>query len=335
MASDPTVTVIVLNWNGGQLLHKCVESLVASAYPKLEIIVSDNGSTDESETSVERLYPMVTVMRNHSNLGFSCGNNVASRIARGEILIFSNNDVVVQEDTIRKLVETLQNPEVGIVSPAFRYPSSSFIYGAGATMHKSGYLIDNLPDDYSQIRATSIVYPEVVEGAFLAMRRSLFLDIGMFDENLESFFEDVDLCLRVTRSGHKVAVRLDCVILHARSATWSSSFRLQVRKSILNHMSRMYFLLKYCGFRGLLWAQLYEVEFFAESLLKIAQRRTETQVTNRKFEESGRDIAPRTTLGSVAAMIILGRLIAFFLLPKVFRNYGRLREQRSQVENLR
>jgi len=94
----------------------------------------------------------------------------------------------------------------------------------------------------------------------------------------------------------------------------------------------MYFLLKYWGFLGLLSGQLYEVEFFVESLLKIAQKRTETQVTNRKFEESRRDIAPRTTLGKVAAMIVLGRLIAFFLLPKVFRSYERLREQRSQVE---
>jgi len=96
----PTVTIIVLNWNGCDYLSDCFASLVALDYPKdrLELMMVDNGSTDDSVAFVRQYYPHVTIVDTGHNLGFAGGNNAGARAATGEYAAFLNNDAHVYPD---------------------------------------------------------------------------------------------------------------------------------------------------------------------------------------------------------------------------------------------
>jgi len=117
----PSVSVIVLNWNGRDHLRECLRSLEALDYPeeKLEIVVLDNGSTDGSTDYVRQTHPRVKLIQNKDNLGFAGPNNVAAAEARGDCLAFLNNDMRVREDWLRRLVEQLDR-QTGVSCVAVR-----------------------------------------------------------------------------------------------------------------------------------------------------------------------------------------------------------------------
>src|SRR5687767_3982634 len=107
----PRVRVVVLNFNGGELVLRCIDHLVKSAWPAeaLEIVLVDNASTDGSDRVVEAAHPEVTVMRNHANLGFP-GNNVAMRdLARVDYVALINNDAFVEPGWLAPLVAALES----------------------------------------------------------------------------------------------------------------------------------------------------------------------------------------------------------------------------------
>jgi hypothetical protein len=119
----PFVSVVVLNYNGAHYLPTCLDSLRKQSYPgdKYEVIVSDNGSTDESRTLVESDFPWVRFQENKRNLGFASGNNVAIRRAQGEFIALLNNDTEVDPEWLENLVSVaLSDPRIGIVTARIR-----------------------------------------------------------------------------------------------------------------------------------------------------------------------------------------------------------------------
>ena len=138
------LSIIVLNWNGGRKLEECLKSLLESDYDDMEIIVSDNGSIDGSDRFIEQQYPFIKLVRNGENLGFSKGNNVVIPMTKGNIVIFSNNDITVKSDTIKKIVEVFEDPTVGAATGVICHPNSSIVQNAGVWLHSSGHIIPNL-----------------------------------------------------------------------------------------------------------------------------------------------------------------------------------------------
>jgi GT2 family glycosyltransferase len=119
----PFVSVIVLNFNGAHFLPTCLNALQAQTYPAdcFEVIVTDNGSTDESLLILKREYPWVRVLENGRNLGFSLANNAAARIARGDYMILLNNDTAPERMWIEKMAAAAQSdPRIGIVTGHLR-----------------------------------------------------------------------------------------------------------------------------------------------------------------------------------------------------------------------
>lgn len=119
----PYVSVIVLNYNGAHFLPTCLEALQAQTYPRdcFEVIITDNGSTDESLPLLKREYPWVRVLENGRNLGFCLANNAAARIAKGEYMILLNNDTAPEPMWIEKMAAAAQtDPRVGIVTGHLR-----------------------------------------------------------------------------------------------------------------------------------------------------------------------------------------------------------------------
>lgn len=119
------VSVCIANWNCQALLRACLQSLLEQPQgANLEIIVVDNASTDGSINMVAQEFPEVRLLKNTENLGFSAANNQAAEHARGRYLLFLNNDTVVPEGTLAKLVKFADDhPEVGMIGPRLRDPS--------------------------------------------------------------------------------------------------------------------------------------------------------------------------------------------------------------------
>jgi len=316
------LSIIVLNWNGGKQLKACLKSLLESDYDDLEIFVSDNGSKDGSDRFIEQKYPFIKLVRNGKNLGFSKGNNVVIAKTKGNIVVFSNNDVTVKRDAVAKIAEVFEDPTVGAATGVICHPNSYIVQNAGVWLHSSGHIIPNLAlEDISDSTryVSKIVDVDAAQGAFLAIRRTLLKQIGFFDENLWAFYEDIDICTRVKKAGYRVVIRLDCIIWHERSASWKRSLKLQLRKEMLRDQGRFYFLMKYHGL-GFLWKSgLLELSFWVGHLAKLLMRHTETQ---RYISIASTSILSKRETAAVLRLLILvllGKLMAIFGLPKVIR----------------
>ncbi|MCX6022275.1 MAG: glycosyltransferase family 2 protein, partial [Chloroflexi bacterium] len=115
----PSVSLVVLAWNGRDDTLECLKSLAAVSYPRLEVVVVDNGSSDDTVRAVRESYPAVQLIENGKNLGYAGGNNVGILYAldRGaDYVMLLNNDTVVHPDFLDVMLETLQaNPDIGVL----------------------------------------------------------------------------------------------------------------------------------------------------------------------------------------------------------------------------
>src|SRR5437016_2987592 len=129
LAPDSQVGIVILNWNGGEVLQECVRSVFALRYPSFEVIIVDNGSTDGSAEMLRERYPSVLLLENDKNLGFAAGNNrgIALALERGnDYVMILNNDTIVEPDCLRLLVRRAQsNSRIGAVSPKIYFADPS------------------------------------------------------------------------------------------------------------------------------------------------------------------------------------------------------------------
>ena len=114
--NNPLVTIVILNWNGRELLQECLNSVLKTEYKPTEIIVVDNGSTDDSVEFVRNDYKTVIILENGKNLGYGEGNNRGIAIANGKYVVTLNNDIIVEEDWLNKPITYLENDEkIGVI----------------------------------------------------------------------------------------------------------------------------------------------------------------------------------------------------------------------------
>jgi len=330
-----SLSIIVLNWNGGKQLKACLKSLLESDYDDLEIIVSDNGSKDGSDRFIEQQYPFIKLVRNGENLGFSKGNNVVIAKTNGNIVVFSNNDVTVKRDAVAKIAKVFEDPTIGIATGAICHLNSLIVQNAGLWIHKSGHIIPNFVlANASQFTKChrKVIDVHAVQGAFLAIRKSLLAQIGFFDENFWAFYEDIDICARVKKAGYRVVVRLDSIIWHERSTSWKRSFRLQLKKAILREKSRFYFLIKNYGVsRFFIQLSWYELCFWMNQIAKLLSNRTETQKFKLIAFRTQANISHEISLHQLMVLTLVGKLMTILHLPKILKTFQK--EQGMNIAN--
>lgn len=215
----PFVSVIVLNWNGREDLEKCLQSLVRQDYPKYEIVIVDNASTDGSVELVEK-YPQVRIVVNDKNLGFAEGNNVGIKESRGEIVALLNNDIVADKRWISELVKTIgEDQAIGLVG-GIVYSSSGEkeIWSTGGridlltgyTWHSRKNTSRDLIEDIDYIPACAIV-----------ARRETIRKIGYLDKEYFIYSEDVEWGINTKRVGLKIILNPEARVWHNPSSTMS------------------------------------------------------------------------------------------------------------------
>lgn len=230
----PEVTAVIVNYNGGVLLLRCLDSLVQGTRVSLEIIVVDNDSRDGSAAAARARHPRIILIENRENVGFARASNQGMSRARGRRLLLVNPDVVVGDGAVDTLHAYLEaHPEVGMCGPRVLLPSghldrpcrrtfktpATYLYKAlGLTAlfprHRvfGRYYLGHLDD-----RRTTDV--DAVIGAFLMARRELVEAIGPLDERFFLYCEDEDWCLRAKRAGYKVLYVAEATVVHAKSAS--------------------------------------------------------------------------------------------------------------------
>lgn len=218
------VYLVVLNWNGKDIVEACLDSLQNQSF-KAEIVVVDNGSIDGSDKTIESKYPSVHLIKKDKNYGFAGGVNIGISYSLGQgadaVALF-NNDAVADKNWLEELVNALQgNPEVGIVTSKLMRSDKKHLDSTGDFYSIRGIPFPrgrNTIDD-GQFEKEELVFG--ASGGASLYRAALLKDIGLFDERFFAYYEDVDMSFRTQLAGWKVLYAPSAVAYHEVSATSS------------------------------------------------------------------------------------------------------------------
>jgi hypothetical protein len=226
MTSNPLVSIVIPNWNGKRFLVGCLDSIRRQSYPSIETIIVDNGSQDGSVELITESYPEVRLIRFDTNTGFSPAVNAGIRSARGEFIALLNNDTVAEPLWVEELVKALRrHPEVGSVGCKMRtFDDPAILDGVGDAYPRGG-----LPGriGHGERDVGRFDEPRFILGACggAAMyRRSMFDDIGVFDDDYFAYVEDVDLALRAQSAGYKCLYVPTACVYHVGCGSTGSGF---------------------------------------------------------------------------------------------------------------
>jgi GT2 family glycosyltransferase len=221
----PKVFIIVLNWNGHQDTIECIHSIRKINYPRYEIVIVDNGSTDGSEKILRHTFPDIKLIQTGANLGFAEGNNVGIRYAfknGADYTVVLNNDTAVDEGFITELVNAAESDSsIGIASSKiYFYDRPDIIWYAGAVLDlktgKSKHIGYNKKDlgQYDAMRETDRAC-----GCSMMISRRACETVGLMDPEYFCYGEETDWSLRARIAGFKVVFVPGSKVWHKVSAS--------------------------------------------------------------------------------------------------------------------
>jgi GT2 family glycosyltransferase len=212
------VTIIIINWNGKELIKECLEGMKRQTYQDFTVMVVDNGSTDGSVEYVRKIYPEVNVIALKENYGFAVANNVALKKVETEYVALLNNDVVAHPDWLNSLVAALDaHPEAGSATSKFLYydrPDVIDRAGDGYSVAGAGVLRGRGRPGMRYDRKEWVF--GACGGASI-YRTRMFKDIGYFDPNFFIIYEDVDISFRAQLMGYRCLYVPEAVVYHRAS----------------------------------------------------------------------------------------------------------------------
>jgi len=214
----PAVTVIVTNHNGKHHLDSFFRSVQGIDYPKerIETIMVDNASSDGSQEFVRRNFPWVKLHTSQVDLKFPGANNLAAHYAKGDYLLFLNNDTVVDRGLVTEMLKGFGNPAVGGVgAKVLLWDETNPAYGQDNRISTSWLKVNHstgMPLNFVDERPKAEI--DYLPGCAMMVKREVFGRLGGFDPAYFAYFEETDLCARMIRAGYKLLYLPDAVIWH-------------------------------------------------------------------------------------------------------------------------
>lgn len=243
------VKIVILNWNGVAHLRRFLPSVIAAAPADVEVIVADNGSTDDSVEVLRSEFPSVTLLRMDRNYGFAGGYNRALQRVEADYYVLLNSDVETPVGWLEPLVETLdRNPDVAVVSPKlisseerrmFEYAGAS-----GGYLDVLGYpfcrgrILRTVEEDRGQYDDERDLF--WVSGAAFCCRADVFHALGGFDDDFFAHMEEIDLCWRMQLAGYRVRVVPRSRVYHLGGGTLQTDSPSKVFYNHRNNLAMLY-----------------------------------------------------------------------------------------------
>lgn len=218
----PLVSIIILNHNGKRFLENCLPSVLQTKYDNFEVIVVDNASIDGSLELLKFFssHHRIQVIENKVNTGYAGGNNKGISLARGDYVVFLNNDTVVESEWLLELVKTMESDiSIGAAqsklllldSPGYLDCAGNFLNLYGDTFARG--LGEEDVDKYKSGDIFSC------KGASMIVRRCVLDEIGIFDSDYFAYYEDTDLCWRMQLAGYNIVFVPSSVVHHKGSGS--------------------------------------------------------------------------------------------------------------------
>ncbi|MBT5224936.1 MAG: glycosyltransferase family 2 protein [Candidatus Marinimicrobia bacterium] len=251
-----SVNIFVLNWNGRDLTLDCLASLEKVTYSNANVIVIDNGSTDDSVVSIKDKYPETDIIEFSTNLGFAGGNNAGfqSTANKADYTIFLNNDTIVDPYFVEPLINELEiKSNTKQTAPKIYYADKpETIWFAGGKVNLWTGFIRHIgirkkdSHDYSKKREI-----DYATGCCICMRTQDFESIGLFDQTFPMYAEDVDLSIRLKQKGGSIVFIPKSKVWHKVSASLGGEFSIVKWKRKL--IGKIKLVAKHC--------KLYQIPF--------------------------------------------------------------------------
>jgi len=289
------LSIIIVNYKTKQLTLQTLESVFAARPPKnkLEVILVDNGSDDDTPEAVGRDYPEVKIIESRENLGFAGGNNLGLRRAKGRYQLLLNSDTLIESDTLVKMIDFMDNhPRVGLatcrvelaggkIDPAshrgFPTPWASLTYYLGLErLWPKSRLFGRYHQGWKDLHAIHEIDTPV--GAFFMIRHEVLRQVGLLDEKFFMYGEDIDLAFRIKQAGWQISYAPITRITHLKGASGINKpvkdIRIKTTKAFFEAMKLFYkkhytkkygFAVKWLVFWGIdgvkLW-KIAKIKFF-------------------------------------------------------------------------
>lgn len=248
-----STAVVILNWNGLDLLKTYIPSVVQNSQ-QASIYVIDNASTDQSVAYLKKHFPKVKCIQNSKNRGYTGGYNAGLEYVKEDIIILLNNDVRVSENWLLPIIKIFETQaDIAVVQPKILdLNQPEYFEYAGA----AGGFIDYFGYPYCRGRIFSCIekdteqYDEDIEiqwasGACFAVRKNIFNEAGKFDETYFAHQEEIDLCWRIFNAGHKIWYCHNSVVYHLGGGTLDT---INPKKTFLNFRNSLFNILKNTSF---------------------------------------------------------------------------------------
>lgn len=237
----PSVSILVLNYNGKRYLKDCFKSLKQLNYPKnrLEVIMGDNASSDDSVEYVKKEFPWVKVLRFDKNFGFPEGNNKCPKYAKGEYICFLNNDTKVDRDWLIELIKGFDyDKEIAICgSKLLLYDRQDIVNSAGGWITAIGNGVPMGLEEKDQ-GFSEPKFVGYVSGASMLIKKKSFFRLGQFDPKF-TYCEDVDICWRAWLYGHKVFYVPTSIVYHKYRGSFGTTPQIRIYNTQRNRVANI------------------------------------------------------------------------------------------------
>jgi len=252
--ADPSVSVVILNYDRRELIESCLSSVLSTDYSNFEVIFLDNNSPDGSAELVEEKFgddARIRVIRNLSNIGCAAGNNMAAKHVKTKYVVFLNNDTKVDPDWLKELVTVMEaDSTVGCAQSKLLSQDRKHIDSAGDYMFPWGSAFRR--GEGEKDRGQYDRLDEIFSACSAAMitRLTIFREVGMFDPKFFTFLDDVDLGWRIRLAGYRILFVPSSVVCHARGATVDKKFASAM--VFLSEKNRILMMIKNYDLKNLL-----------------------------------------------------------------------------------